>query len=119
MINSSQYQDLFKSITSELEGDWVVTGGTLLELINTDARVTSDIDLCSIDELTNQKRMALMKLVEMAGFSVESLNPSADYFLKQIPDWEKSIVLLQSGEKGNLFRPTLELYIHLKLQRAT
>lgn len=83
------------------------------------SRATSDIDLCSIDELSNEKRVSLMKLAEQAGLSIEAINPAADYFLKQIPYWKNSLVILQEGKKGNLYRPSLELYIELKMSRST
>ncbi|MBC7458295.1 MAG: hypothetical protein H7235_08465 [Bdellovibrionaceae bacterium] len=60
-----------------------------------------------------------MKLAEQAGLSIEAINPAADYFLKQIPNWKNYLVILQNGSKGNLYRPSLELYIALKLGRGT
>lgn len=119
MITQEQYKIFLESMIRELEGDWVLIGGSLLAVINAESRSTSDIDLCSIDELSNEKRISLMKLAEQAGLSIESINPAADYFLKQIPNWKNSLVILQSGLKGNLYRPSLELYISLKLARAT
>lgn len=119
MITSDQYNIFLNSIVSELEGNWVLIGGSLLAVLNAESRATSDIDLCSIDELNNEKRISLMKLAEKAGLSIESINPAADFFLKQIPNWKNSIVLFQSGQKGNLFRPSLELYISLKMKRGT
>lgn len=119
MITSEQYKHFLESMITELDGDWVIIGGSLLALISAESRLTADIDLCSVDELSNEKRISLMKLAEKAGLSIESINPAADFFLKQIPHWKNSIVLLQAGAKGNLFRPSLELYIDLKLKRAT
>jgi len=119
MISLDQYKLFLKSMITELEGDWVLIGGSLLAVINAESRLTSDIDLCSIDELSNEKRVSLMKLAELAGLSIEAINPAADYFLKQIPNWKNSLVILQNGAKGNLYRPSLELYIALKLGRGT
>lgn len=119
MISLEQYKLFLDSMIAELEGDWVLIGGSLLAVINAESRLTSDIDLCSIDELSNEKRISLMKLAEQAGLSIEAINPAADYFLKQIPNWKNSLVILQNGSKGNLYRPSLELYIALKLARST
>lgn len=119
MITPEQYQQFLTSIVSELDGDWVIIGGSLLAIINAESRVTSDIDLCSIDELTNDKRISLMKIAQASGLSVEAINPAADFFLKQIPHWKQSLVLLQAGSRGNLYRPSLKLYIELKLSRSS
>lgn len=119
MISLDQYKLFLESMITELEGDWVLIGGSLLAVINAESRLTSDIDLCSIDELSNEKRISLMKLAEKAGLSIEAINPAADYFLKKIPNWKNSIVILKNGTKGNLYRPSLELYIALKLGRST
>ncbi len=119
MISLDQYKLFLQNMITELEGDWVLIGGSLLAVINAESRLTSDIDLCSVDELSNEKRISLMKLAEQAGLSIEAINPAADYFLKQIPNWKNSLVVLQKGPKGNLYRPSLELYIRLKLGRGT
>lgn len=119
MIKPEQYKIFFNLVTEELEGDWVVIGGSMLALVNANARVTADIDMCCMDELTNEKRILLMNLAQQAGLSIESINPAADFFLKQIPHWKSALVLLKAGQKGNLYRPSLELYIDLKLRRYT
>lgn len=119
MISSEQYQKFLKNVVNNLEGDWVLIGGSLLYVLGASQRVTSDIDLCPIHELTNEKRLALMDLALKSGLSIESINPAADFFLNQIPNWKQSLVLVEQGEKGALFRPSLELYFQLKLSRAT
>lgn len=119
MITPEQYQNFLNNVVAELEGEWVIIGGSLLAIINAESRVTSDIDLCSIDELSNEKRINLMKIAQQSGLSVEAINPAADFFLKQIPHWRQSLVLLQTGAKGCLYRPSLKLYIELKLSRSS
>ena len=101
MITAEQYQNFLIKILDFLEGDWVVIGGSLLALIKADSRVTADIDLCSIDELTNEKRLSLMKLATEVGLNIEAINPAADFFLNQIPNWKSSIILYKSGIKGS------------------
>ena len=119
MITVENYKRFLSSMITELEGDWVLIGGSLLAVINAESRLTADIDLCAVDELTNEKRLSLMKLADQAGLSIEAINLAADYFLKQIPNWKNSVVILQTGAKGNLYRPSLELYMALKLARGT
>jgi hypothetical protein len=115
MITSAQYKTFLDSIITELEGDWVIIGGSLLALVNADNRATADIDLCSVGDLDNDKRVGLMKLTEKAGLSIESINPAADFFLKQIPNWKNSIVILQHGAKGSFkYKNCRNFEIYLK-----
>ncbi len=119
MITRNQYEQFLIFITTDLEDDWVVIGGSLLAILNAGSRNTSDIDICPLGELTNEKRLALMKLALKAGLSIESINPSADFFLRQIPNWKSALVFFKSGLKGNIYRPSLELYLKLKLNRGS
>lgn len=119
MITKSQYDIFLKNMTEEIEGDWVVIGGSLLALIQASDRSTTDIDICPLNEMTNEMRLNLMTIASKSGLPVEAINPSADFFLRQIPNWKSSLVLFKSGKKGNLFRPSLELYLKLKLNRAS
>ncbi|MBC7420201.1 MAG: hypothetical protein H7328_05685 [Bdellovibrio sp.] len=119
MITKNQYEQFLSFITADLEDDWVVIGGSLLAILNAGTRNTTDIDICPLGELTNEKRLALMNLALKAGLSIESINPSADFFLRQIQNWKSSLVLFKSGPKGNIFRPSLELYLKLKLNRGS
>lgn len=119
MITAEQYQKFLKAVVDDIEGDWVLVGGALIAILNPHSRATADIDLCPIGELSNERRIHMMKLAESADLSLESLNPSADFFLRQIPQWTSSIVVFIKGKKGTLYRPSLELYIKLKVSRLS
>ncbi len=119
MITSEQYQNFIGRVVDELEGDWLVTGGSLLAMINSEYRVTSDIDICPIDEMTNEKRLHLMDIADQLKLPIEAINPAADFFVRQIPNWKSSIVLMKKGQKGQLYRPDIELYFNLKLSRLS
>ena len=119
MITSDQYQNFIGRVVDELEGDWLVIGGSLLAMINSEYRVTSDIDICPIDEMTNEKRLHLMDIADQLKLPIEAINPAADFFVRQIPNWKSSIVLLKKGKKGQLYRPDIELYFNLKLSRMS
>ena len=119
MINSKQYSEFLKSVVNDLEGDWLVIGGALLAIIQTESRATVDIDLCPIGEMNNELRLSLMTVAQNAGLTIESINPAADFFLKQIPNWKSAIVLFLKGSKGSLYRPSFELYIKLKIERLS
>jgi len=119
MITQIQYDEFLKNILEETENDWVIIGGSLLAIIQASYRATSDIDICPVNEMTNENRLLLMKIADKSGLPIEVLNPSADFFLRQIPNWKASLVLFKAGKKGNIFRPSLELYLKLKLNRGT
>ena len=106
MINKDQYEKFLNSMTDLLAGDWVIIGGSLLAIINADARVTADIDICPVEELTNEQRLQMMDLALAAGLPIEALNPSADFFLRQIPNWKASLILFKKGLKGTIYRPS-------------
>ncbi len=119
MIHKLQYDKFLELITENLQGDWVIIGGALLAVLNADGRATADIDMCPVGELTNEMRLELMDLAIKAGLPIEAINPSADFFLRQIPNWKSAIVPFKKGLKGTIFRPSLELYLKLKLNRGT
>lgn len=119
MITKSQYDIFLQNIIEDIEGDWVIIGGSLLVLIHASDRTTTDIDICPLNEMTNDMRLNLMTIASKSGLPIEAINPSADFFLRQIPNWKSSLVLFQTGKKGKLFRPSLELYLKLKLNRSS
>lgn len=119
MIEKEKFQKFLSEVTETLEGDWLIIGGSLIAILIPDTRVTQDIDICSIDEMNNDKRLALMNIAHKLNMPVESINPAADFFLRQVSDWKKSIILLKQGKKGRLFRPSFELYFSLKLKRLS
>lgn len=119
MITVEQYEKFLTQIVKELEANWLLIGGSLLYLLKTSERTTADIDLCPIDELTNEKRLNLMDIAQKCGLGIESINPAADYFLRKIPNWKNSITIYLTGEKGNIYRPSIELYFKLKMNRRT
>lgn len=119
MITRVQYDSFLKNILEEIDSDWVIIGGSLLTIIHASDRATSDIDICPLNEMTNEHRLLLMNLATKSGLPIEAINPSADFFLRQIPNWKTSLVLFKTGKKGNVFRPSLELYLKLKLNRCS
>ncbi len=119
MITRAQYDNFLKNILEEIESDWVIIGGSLLTIIQASERATTDIDICPLNEMTNEHRLLLMNLAIKSGLPIEAINPSADFFLRQIPNWKSSLVLFKSGKNGNIFRPSLELYLKLKLNRSS
>lgn len=119
MISPEQYELFLNNILKQIDCDWVIIGGSLLALLKATDRATTDIDICALSELTNERRLQLMKIAQDSGLSIEAINPAADFFLRQIPNWKESLVLFKNGLNGNLYRPSLALYIRLKLNRGS
>lgn len=58
----------FLKIAGEkLTGKWVLIGGTVLPLLNSDYRTTVDIDIVSIDDENQGNTLKLMKIAESKG----------------------------------------------------
>ena len=119
MIQADSYQKFLNSVADEISGDWLVIGGSLLAILGAHQRVTADIDICPIENMNNDLQLELMNLAVKCGLSIEAINPAADFFVKQIPNWKSSIVLLKKGHTGAIYRPSLELYFKLKLARCS
>jgi hypothetical protein len=119
MIQNEQYQKFLKNVVDQLQGEWLIIGGSLLALIQASGRYTTDIDLCPLQDLTNDMRLNLMEIATQSGLSIDAINPAADFFVRQIPNWKSQIVMFMQGQKGRLFRPTLQLYFQLKLARLS
>ncbi len=119
MISKNNYDLFLKNILEQIDCDWVIIGGSLLILLKASDRATTDIDICPLGELTNERRMHLMTVAQDSGLPIEAINPAADFFLRQIPGWKESLILFKTGKNGNLYRPSLALYFKLKLGRAS
>jgi len=84
MISNDQYQNFIEAVINELDGDWLIVGGSLLSVVQSNSRHTVDIDLCPVDEMTNEKRLNLMDIAQKSKLSIEAINPAADFFVRQI-----------------------------------
>ncbi len=119
MISNQNYDLFLKNILEQIDCDWLIIGGSLLVLLRATNRATTDIDICPLSELTNDRRIQLMDVAQKSGLPIEAINPAADFFLRQIAGWKESLVLFKSGKNGNLYRPSISLYFRLKLSRGT
>jgi len=119
MISNDQYQNFIEAVINELDGDWLIVGGSLLSVVQSNSRHTVDIDLCPVDEMTNEKRLNLMDIAQKCKLSIEAINPAADFFVRQIANWKSEIILYKKGLKGSLFRPSLKLFFQLKFKRSS
>jgi hypothetical protein len=110
---------LFNALCEEIEGDWLLVGGALLNVLGISQRVTLDIDLIPMQEATNKEQLHLMDIAVKHNFPPEVINFSAEYFVKKIKNWEKQVILLKKGTKGNIYRPTKKLFKRMKESRGT
>ncbi len=110
---------LYNSILQSIQGDWLLIGGALLHVMNIHDRETLDIDLVPLGEVTNKDQLALMDIAVKNNFAPETINFSAEYFVKRVPNWKKELVLLTESKHARLYRPTKKLFRQLKEQRGT
>lgn len=110
----------FLQISSEkLSGEWVLIGGTVLPLIGIDYRVTVDIDLIGLDEKQLIQSLQLMEIAEQLGLPVETINQAGAFFLYKIKNFKNHLIVLSKGKNATIYRPDLELYISLKINRIS
>lgn len=100
-----------------LSGDWIIIGGTVLPLLGIDHRTTTDIDIAPADSENMKETLELMKIAEDLNLPIESINQAASYFLHKIKLFQNHLILMHRGKHASIFRPDLELFFQLKLQR--
>ncbi len=110
---------LYNELTEKLRGDWLLVGGALLHVLNISDRVTLDLNLVPLDEITNTDQLNIMKVAESNNFPPETINFSAEYFVKKQKNWRKELVILFENENVRLYRPSKKLFRLLKEQRGT
>jgi hypothetical protein len=94
MIDSKLMSKFIKKTLTNLEGRWILIGGTVLPLMGIDHRVTMDIDLVNLDfKNSNQQVLQLMETAESLGLPVETINQAGGYFLSKVKDVEEHLVL--------------------------
>lgn len=117
----SKFMKKFIALASEqLEGEWVVMGGTVLPLLGIDLRVTVDIDVVGLElKNSNQQSLRLMALAESMGLPIEAVNQAGAYFLSKIPDVREHLVLYHESKKCKIYRPNVYLFLKLKIARLS
>jgi hypothetical protein len=121
-MESKTIDGVLTYLCEELGGDWFLTGGTLVRLNFDASRGTEDIDLVRIRHQTLSDDVAKDRLFQWLiarGLGPEWVNSAVEPFVREVPDWEKNVILLRSGSRGNIFRPNLTLFVYLKIRRGT
>ena len=100
----------------------MLAGGSLVQLMFDSQRGTQDIDLINIrharlSEIPLQTELFL--LAKSLGLTPENVNSAISFFVRQVPEWQTQIVLIREGKEGRVYRPTLTLFVYLKLGRGS
>ncbi len=117
-LDRGRIDAIIDAATDSLEGDWLLVGGAAAAVWFLSERVTEDVDLVSLRG-SREDRLALLALAERLGLSPEAFNSAADFFVHRIPGWTEEMELLRQGRGARIHRPTVTLFILLKLGRLS
>jgi hypothetical protein len=115
-------EGLLEKICQTVGGDWLLVGGSLVQIEYDAERGTEDIDLVPISHPTLSDVRAqdeLFKAAKALGLEPENVNSAARFFVGEIPEWQIEVVSFREGPAGRIFRPSLNLFVALKLKRGT
>jgi len=119
----SKIRKILDELCQTIGGDWLLVGGALVQLEINGNRATEDIDLALIASPVKSEAVLQTELFRfsMQNLQVgpESLNLAVTPFLTDLPNWQDERKLLLTGTAGNIYRPTLTLFIALKMKRGT
>lgn len=121
-MDAAKIEALLEAICQRVGGDWLLVGGSLVHLEYDGARATADIDLVPIGHPTYSDVRAqdeLFKAAHALGLDAENVNSAARFFVADIPLWREEVLEWRHGPAGRVFRPTLALFVALKLARGT
>lgn len=120
MINSKLMKKFIAKVLTNLEGEWVIIGGTVLSLLGIDERVTMDIDMVAINnKQSNSQSIKLMEIAESLGLPVEAINQAGEYFLSKVDGFQDHLILFAESKKCKIYRPDTYLFLKLKLARSS
>jgi len=121
-MDEQTLEKLLKNLVDEVGGDWLLAGGALVRLVFDANRGTEDIDLMRISHPEDSMEVSLNLIFRHAieqGLGPEWINTAMTPFVRMATGWESELVLLRTGKKGRLHRPTLTLFTFLKLERGS
>lgn len=122
-MDKSKVDKILRELSQNIGGDWVLLGGTLVQLQYNGERATEDIDLAFIKHPSLSKDATQNQLFQFTlkhlGMGPEFINLSVEFFLRRFAGWEAELILLQTGPKGRIFRPSLSLFCALKAERGS
>ncbi len=120
MINSKLMKKFMAQALKNLNGQWIIIGGTVLPMMGVDHRPTIDIDFINLEFSDSMEQtLKLMAIVESLDLPVETINQAGAYFLSKISNVNKHLVLLDKSKKCEVYRPDAYLFIKLKITRMS
>jgi hypothetical protein len=117
-LDRARLDRVVSAIAERLPGDWLLVGGALVALWLEPRRTTEDVAILGLGG-TLEERMSLMSLAAELGLPVEALNSAADFFVRRIAGWREELELFRHGTRGRVYRPTVTLFVLLKLGRLS
>ena len=118
-LTKNTIERFLKIAMSKLKGKWVLIGGALLPILGISKRTTIDIDIVGPKDLGVTGQLELLKIAQELDLPIEAINQAANFFLWKIKDWDKMITPLYESKKITIFRPTVTLFLLLKINRLT
>ncbi|MEQ8765586.1 MAG: DUF6036 family nucleotidyltransferase [Planctomycetota bacterium] len=117
-LTRQQIERVIRAVTDEIEADWLLVGGAAVALWYQESRSTEGVDLVEPSEAPSH-RLELLKTAAALDLPIEALNSAADFFVRIVQRWDEDIVLLRSGARGRLFRPSPTNFLIMKLARLS
>lgn len=121
-MEAKTLEEILSYLTDTLGGDWLLAGGALVRLSFDASRGTEDVDFARMSHPELSPELSLTHFYRWLisrGLGPEWVNTAVEPFVHEVPSWKDETVLVRSGLKGKIFRPTLTLFAYLKLKRAT
>ncbi|MCX5746254.1 MAG: hypothetical protein NT062_27570 [Proteobacteria bacterium] len=108
---------LLARAAAQLDGEWLVVGGSVAAIWFAATRTTEDVDMFGLAG-SNAERLALMAIAEDEGLPIEAISTTAEYFVRRIANWRDELVVLLQG-RATIYRPSATLFLLLKARRLS
>jgi hypothetical protein len=121
-MENEKIEAILDEICQKIGGEWLLVGGCLVQLEYDGARATEDIDLIHIFDPAKTSVKAqdeLFKAASQLGLDPESVNSAAGFFVSELPGWEDELEEWRHGPAGRVLKPSLTLFVALKLARGS
>jgi hypothetical protein len=118
VLDRARIDTILEAVVARLDGEWLLIGGALVATWLEPRRVTEDVDIMGMRG-TAEERYALMELADALGLPVEAVNSAADFFVRRVDGWRSEIEILRTGSRSTLYRPTITLFVILKMGRLS
>ncbi len=122
-MDKAKTSRILDELCQNIGGDWLLVGGSLVQIAFDGNRATEDIDLVQMRHPSKSKEVLQNELFQFTmknwGIGPEFVNLAVDFFVRDLADWESETLELRRGPQGRVLRPSLTLFVALKLRRGT